>query len=210
MHVAIKSIEFPCPTTAIEDGVAQVVTTDNSPPSASRYTAVHVQQDGKWLMASVRESSLAVSSNFRELQELGWLVGNWQTEADGVRVESRIRWIANKSFLQRDFSVHRDGLLETSGTQIIGWDPRSGQIVSWTFDASGGHGTGFWSRAAEGMSIDSTGVMADGTPTSSKELLIRVPGADNVLGWRSFDRKVGETKLPDTREVVLDRVPEKR
>ena len=58
------------------------------------------------------------------------------------------------------------------------------------------------------MRIDSTGVTADGTPTSSKEILIRVPGEDNVLGWR-FDRKIGETPLPATREVVLDRVPEK-
>jgi len=210
MQVAIKSIEFPTPTTAIEDGMAQVVTRDNAPPAASRYTAVHVQENGKWLMASVREAAVAVPSNYSRLQDVAWLIGRWETKADdGTKVQSRFRWIANKSFIQRDFSVHRDGLLTSSGMQIIGWDPRAEQVRSWSFDSSGGSGTGLWAPVAEGMRIDSTGVTADGTPTSSKEILIRVPGEDNVLGWRSFDRKIGETPLPATREVVLDRVPEK-
>ena len=210
MQVAIKSIEFPTPTTAIEDGMAQVLTKDNAPPSASRYTAVHVLENGHWFMASVRESSIPVASNFDQLQGLGWLVGNWELKADGAQVASRIRWIANKSFLQRDFSVHRDGLLASSGTQIVGWDARSRQVVSWTFDSSGGYGTGTWTAAANGWQIESAGVTAEGVPTSSKDHLIRVPGEDNVFGWRSVDRKLGETKLPDTREVVLDRVPDKR
>jgi uncharacterized protein (TIGR02246 family) len=210
MQVAIKSIEFPTPTTAIEDGVAQLLTKDNAPPSASRYTAVHVLENGHWFMASVRESSIPVASNFDQLQGLGWLAGNWELKADGTEVASRIRWIANKSFLQRDFSVHSDALLVSSGTQIVGWDPRSRQVVSWTFDSSGGYGTGTWTPAANGWQIESAGVTADGVPTSSKDHLIRVPGDDNVFGWRSVDRKLGETKLPDTREVVLDRVPDKR
>lgn len=210
MQVAIKSIEFPTPTTAIEDGMAQVLTKDNAPPSASRYTAVHVLENGHWFMASVRESSIPVTSNFDLLQGLGWLVGNWELKADGTEVASKIRWIANKSYLQRDFSVHRDGLLVSSGTQIVGWDPRSRQVVSWIFDSSGGYGTGTWTAAANGWQIESAGLTADGVPTSSKDHLIRVPGDDNVFGWRSVDRKLGETKLPDTREVVLDRVPDKR
>jgi uncharacterized protein (TIGR02246 family) len=210
MQVAIKSIEFPTPTTAIEDGVAQVATRDNAPPAASRYTAVHVREDGKWLMASVRETSLAVPSNYFRLQELRWLIGAWERKENGDAVHSRFRWIANKSFIQRDYSVSRDGLLTSSGTQIIGWDPRAEQVRSWSFDSSGGYGTALWSAASEGMHLDSSGVTADGAPTSSKEILIRVPGEDNVLGWRSFDRKVGDMKLPDIPEVVLDRVPEKR
>ena len=210
MQIGIKSIEFPTPTTAVEDGVAQVVTRDNAPPAASRYTALHVQEDGKWLMASVRETSIAVPSNYSRLQELGWLIGGWERKDDGETIHSRFRWIANKSFIQRDYSVHRGGLLTSSGTQIIGWDPRADQVRSWSFDSSGGYGTAQWTAAPEGIRLDSTGVTADGLSTSSKEILIRVPGEDNVLGWRSFDRKAGEMKLPDTREVVLDRVPEKR
>ena len=205
MELAIRSIEFPTPTTAIEDGVGQVLTKDNAPPSASRYTAVHVREKGQWLLASVRESPFPVASNFAQLRELGWLVGNWQAKPSGATAQSRIRWIANKSFLQRDFSVHRDGLLVSSGTQIVGWDPRAGQIVSWTFDSSGGHGMGRWTGAPDGWRIESAGMTPDGLPTSSNDHLIRVPGEDNVFGWRSADRKLGDTKLPDVGEVVFDR-----
>jgi uncharacterized protein (TIGR02246 family) len=206
MQVAVQSVDFPAPATAIEEGEAQVLTRDNTPPSASRYTAVHVLEGGKWFMASVHESPLPVSSNFAQLQQVGWLVGNWESKVDGARAQSRIRWIANKSFLQRDFTVERDGLTVSSGTQIVGWDPRADQIVSWTFDSSGGHGMGRWAASPQGWRIESAGMTADGVSTSSKDLLIRVPGDENVFGWRSADRRLGEAKLPDIGEVVFDRV----
>jgi uncharacterized protein (TIGR02246 family) len=209
IEVAVKSIDFPTPTTAIEDGTAQVMTKDNSPPSAGRYTVVHVQEDGKWLMASVHESATPVASNFAQLEELGWLVGDWDAKAPGVKAHSKIRWIANKSFIQRDYSVHRDGLLASSGTQIVGWDPQSHRIVSWSFDSSGGYGNGIWTETPEGWRIESSGMTADGVPTSSKDQVIRVPGDDNVFGFRSVDRHLGDTKLPDVGEVVLDRVLQK-
>jgi uncharacterized protein (TIGR02246 family) len=210
MQVAIKSIDFPTPTTAVEDGMTQVMTKENDPPTASRYTAVHVQEDGKWLMASVRESTMPVASNFAQLQELGWLVGDWESKTNDATAHSHIRWIANKSFLQRNFSVLRDGFLLSSGTQIVGWDPRSDRIVSWIFDSSGGYGTGVWSAVPEGWAIDSVGMTADGVPTSSKDRLIRVPGENNVFGWRSMDRKLGDTRIPDVPEVVFDRAKEKQ
>jgi uncharacterized protein (TIGR02246 family) len=210
MQVAIKSIDFPTPTTAVEDGMTQVMTKEDDPPTASRYTAVHVQEDGKWLMASVRESTMPVASNFAQLQELGWLVGDWESKTNDATAHSHIRWIANKSFLQRNFSVLRDGFLLSSGTQIVGWDPRSDRIVSWIFDSSGGYGTGVWSAVPEGWAIDSVGMTADGVPTSSKDRLIRVPGENNVFGWRSMDRKLGDTRIPDVPEVVFDRAKEKQ
>ncbi len=209
MQIDIKSIDFPSGTTAVEDGVTQLMTKDSDPPSAARYTVLHVQQDGKWLMASVRESAIPVASNFAQLQELGWLVGAWESKSDGVTAHSQVRWIANKSFLQRTFSVNRNGMQVASGMQVIGWDPRSERIVSWTFDSSGGHGMGVWNAMPEGWGIDSAGVTADGVPTTAKDHLIRVPGETNVFGWRSVDRKLGDTKIPDVPEVVFDRVTSK-
>jgi uncharacterized protein (TIGR02246 family) len=210
MRVSIKSIDFPTPTMAIEDGLAQVMTNDNEPPAASRYTAVHVQEDGKWLTASVRESSIPVASNFSHLEELGWLVGDWQGKTENAVSHHKIRWIANKSFLQRDYSVNREGLLASTGTQIIGWDPRSRQIVSWSFDSSGGYGMGIWTAVPDGWQIESNGMTADGVPTSSKDHLVRIPGQGNVFGFRSTDRQIGDTKLADVPEFVLDRVPQKK
>jgi len=209
MDVAIQSIEFPAPTMAVEDGIARVVAKEGDPPVASRYTAIHLLQDGKWLMATVRESSIDLPSNYSHLRELDWLVGTWDSTGDGPTVHTKIRWIANRSFLEREYSVRENGVVVSSGTQIIGWDPQAEQIRSWTFDSSGGHGTGLWTGSPDGWRIETTGMLADGTPTSSRDLLIRVPDEDDVLGWRSTDRTVGTTELPDTGEVVLDRVQQK-
>ncbi|MCE9556735.1 MAG: SgcJ/EcaC family oxidoreductase [Planctomycetes bacterium] len=210
IEVAIQSIDFPTPTMAVEDGIGTVITKQGAAPTASRYTAVHVKQDNTWLMASVRESSIDLPSNYQQLQSLEWLVGKWESKGGGASVHTTIQWFANKSFLKRDYTVKQDGVTVSSGMQIIGLDPQAGQVRSWSFDAAGGFGTGLWTATPQGWQIESAGVLADGTPTSSQELLIRVADENNVLGWRSINRKVGDVKLPDTREVVLDRVPEKR
>jgi len=210
MEVAIKSLDFPSPTTAVEDGTARVVVRGPSPPVASHYTVFHVQEGGKWLMAAVRETAIPLFSSSGRLEELGWLIGSWKTKSEGATVNTSFRWVANKSFIQREYRVQQSGTATSSGTQIIGWDPQAERIRSWSFDSSGGHGTSLWSTVPEGWLIESTGTLADGTPTSSRELLIRVAGEDNVFGWRSFDRRAGRAALPDLREVVLDRVSEKR
>jgi len=209
VQLSIKSIDFPNPTTALEDGMTQVETNGNEPPVGNRYMALHVQEDGKWLMASVREAQLPMASNFAHLQELAWLVGNWESKSNNTVARWQYRWIANKSFLQRDFSVHVDGFPMSSGVQIVGWNPRTDRIVSWSFDSSGGYGMATWSARPEGWGIDSTGVTADGMFTESKDHLIRVPGENNVFGCRSVDRKLGEMKIPDIPEVVFDRITQK-
>jgi uncharacterized protein (TIGR02246 family) len=210
IHVAVKSVEFPTPEMAIEDGVSQVSAEHAGPPVISRYTACHVLINGKWLMASVREAKIAVASNHSRVESLAWLVGTWKAERDGMEVESKIHWFANKSFLEREYNVSDDGIVISSGRQIIGWDPKAGKIRSWSFDASGGYGTGLWTATADGWQIETTGVLADGTPTSSRDILIRVPGENNVLGWKSIGRSRGEVSLPDAPEVVLDRIVGKK
>jgi uncharacterized protein (TIGR02246 family) len=210
MEVAIQSIQFTGAAMAVEDGEARVIAPHAGPSVASRYTAVHFQEGGKWLMASVRETAIPVSSSADRLQELSWLIGSWKTKGEGPVVETTFRWIANRSFIQRDYAVRQGGLAKSSGTQIIGYDAQAGRIRSWSFDSSGGQGTSLWSATPEGWRMESTGTLPDGTPTSSRELLIRVADENDVFGWRSFDRKVGQASLPDTREVVLDRAAEKR
>ena len=163
---------------------------------------------GSWPASA--KPSIELPSNFARVESLGWLVGTWKAERDGTAVHTTVRWIANKSFLEREYTIRKDGIAVSSGKQIIGWDPKAGQIRSWSFDASGGHGTGLWTATPDGWRIESSGVLPDGTPTSSRDLLIRVPGEDNVLGWRSVARTAGGASLPDTPEVVLDRIAEKK
>ncbi|MCE9548237.1 MAG: SgcJ/EcaC family oxidoreductase [Planctomycetia bacterium] len=210
IQIAIQSIEFPAPGTAVEDGVTTITTSRPGPPRASRYTAVHVRVDGQWLMASVRESTVDVPSSYARLQDLEFLVGKWQATSGGIAVKTEFQWIANKSFLKREYQTARDGVAASSGFQIIGWDAQAGKIRSWSFDSSGGHGTALWTPAADGWQLVSRGQTTDGTPTASRDRLIRVPGEPNVLGWQSSDRHLGNVDLPDSAEVVLDRVTSKK
>ncbi len=208
IKVVISSIELPTPNVAIEDGSTNLVTADGQATSSSRYRAVHILGDGKWRMTSVREMPAGAVGNSVQLSALGWLVGKWQAKTELATGESDVRWIANQAYLQRDY-VNRSGdKVISSGTQIIGWDPESQQLRSWSFDSSGGHGIGTWTAVPEGFRIDSTGMLSDGTPTSSVDLLVRVPDADRLLGWRSTNRKAGQAQLPDTPEIVLERVAE--
>ena len=71
MEVSVQSVEFPTPTMAIEDGISQVLTRDSAPPSAARYTAVHVLEDGKWLIATVRETGARRSFQLPSIARTG-------------------------------------------------------------------------------------------------------------------------------------------
>jgi uncharacterized protein (TIGR02246 family) len=208
IEIAIQSIEFPAPNMAVEDGVARIVSKQGAHPVASRYTAVHAREDDKWRMATVRESAIELPSNYAALKPLEWLVGKWELKSGGTTIENKIHWVANRSFLEREYTVREEGVATSSGMQIIGWDPQAGQIHSWSFDSAGGHGQGLWTAAADGWRIESRGTLPDGTPTVSQDRLIRVPGEDDVFGWQSTERRAGDDRLPDLAEVVLDRVAE--
>jgi uncharacterized protein (TIGR02246 family) len=158
IEILVQSVEAPSPAVAIEDGAATVFTKD-SPPTSSRYTAVHVQQNGKWLMATVRESHVDAPSNYGRLQALDWLVGKWQAKSDDAQVDTDFHWIANKSFLMRNYTVRRAGAIASSGVQIIGFDPLAARIRSWSFDSSGGYGAGMWTSAEGGWRIESRGTL---------------------------------------------------
>ena len=114
-------------------------------------------------------------------------------------------WVANKSFVERKFTItHADGT-KTSGVQLIGWNPLGGHVQSWSFSPDGGHAIGVWSPQQNGWTAEMHGVTGDGTPTTSVNLLMRLD--DNAYVWQSVQRKAGDVALPDTDEVVLKRKP---
>lgn len=211
IKVAIKSIEFPAPTMAVEEGVSSIVTSRAAPPIVGAYTATHVLDGGQWLIAAVRETAVPPASNVARLQqELGWLIGRWQAKHDERSLQTTAAWVGQKSFIRREYTVCQGEKVVSSGVQVIGWDPRAGRIRSWSFDATGGFGSGLWSTTADGWAIESVGTLPDGTPTSSREYVIRVPGEDRIFGWRSVGRLAGQSPLPDTGEIVLERVSTKQ
>jgi uncharacterized protein (TIGR02246 family) len=209
MTVKVDSVRMLAPTVALEQGSATVKSESNDSSSASSYSAVHVKQGQKWLMASVRELDAPMSTNNEPLQEIAWLVGDWAARGDVAKVEVKYDWMVNKRFLRGETVVRsNDGTDELpAGVQIIGRDPLTGQIVSWFFDADGGHGYGVWTSDGSRWLIQTQGATSDGAPTTATNLIDLVN--DGVLSWQSANRTVGDQTLPDSKEIVIERVQTK-
>lgn len=202
INLLIESLKLLSDTAAIEDGRVILDPSPQGPPAISKYTAVHVKVDGKWLMSLVRDSRIEIPSAYRNLQSLEWLIGSWHAEEHGHHSDVTCRWVANKSYVQRTYWVTGlEGLVIHSGIQIIGWNPQAGQIDSWTFASDGGHSVDRWTPNRNGWTIVSHGWLASGQPTSASTVLNKLD--DGAMSWQSVSRSVAGTALLDTDQIIL-------
>jgi uncharacterized protein (TIGR02246 family) len=206
MEVRIDSVRNLAPNLVLEEGVASVTGGAAGTNTASAYTAVHTKLNGKWLMASVRESEIPLPAAPESLKELGSLIGTWKARGDAADVTVKFEWMHDKHFLRAETTVHPKGKTEDlpGGMQIIGVDPLTGQIVSWNFTADGGHSMGVWTRRADRWLINTQGASAEGAITTATNVFYQ-PHSD-VLSWQSVDRMIDGQPLPRTDEIVLERV----
>ena len=205
LQLMTDSIRLLSDSVAIEDGQAVAEPAPAGAPGISNYTAIHVKVDGKWLLASVRESLVETSASSGDLADLDWLIGDWTAEENGVRTESKCRWIVNKKFVERSYTTTQvDGNL-TSGLQIIGWNSQASHMQSWNFSADGGHAIGVWSATEGGWLAKVSGTTGQSVSTTAVNLLKRLD--NNAYVWQSLDRTLGEVRLPDTDKVVIRRKP---
>ena len=94
-----------------------------SPPESDRYSMFLVREDGKWLLAQIKEWP----GDDADLADLAWLLGIWKANRTDVAVNTTYEWFGNKSFIRGTISVvQKDRTL--TGMQLIGKDPRDGQL----------------------------------------------------------------------------------
>jgi uncharacterized protein (TIGR02246 family) len=204
IEVKIESIRVIAPTVAIEQGTAATTMGEGGRRTESSYTAVHVKLGDRWLMANVRESEMPTVSGTARLDDIAWLAGAWAADGDASRIEMNYDWLNDKHFLRGHVAMSGKDATKSGGTHVIGKDPASGRLVSWFFNADGGHGYGEWSQEGSRWMIDTQGVSADGAPTSATNILYHAD--DDVASWQSVNRMIGDLRLPDTKEVVIERV----
>ena len=199
------SVRFLAPSVAVEEGTA-MVTRPGEAASESSYLAIHVRENGKWLLSSVRELAprpLPPPSHYKQLRELEWLIGQWVDDQQGTSVSTQGEWTANRNFISRSFTVKIEDRVDLSGTQVIGWDPAAKTIRSWTFDSDGGFTEGVWQHRADGWLIRAVGVLSDGRK-SSMENIIRVIDNDTYT-WESVNREIDGELLPNIEEITVIR-----
>ncbi len=206
METAISSIKIVGGNSATENGTTIVKSADRGVVSKASYSALHLKQGDKWLMASVREYAPRSSSSRTNFEDLAWLIGDWSTSKESKTLNLSAKWIADKKFIELSYSVRDKDTQIKSGLHVIGRDPLSGEIVSWSFDSNGGYGQGEWRILKRGIIIESLGVMPDGSSTSSRYLVSVING--NSLSWQSVDQRVAGQKMKDTQPVVLKRKTE--
>ena len=81
MDLAVGSVRFIGADLAVEDGMATVTNAPDEPADRGPYTAVHARQDGKWLMASVRDLPDEAPAPEEQLKQLRWMIGDWVDES---------------------------------------------------------------------------------------------------------------------------------
>ena len=199
LEVNVESIRFVSRDSAIEEGVAKVIKGAKDKPTFSRYSILYAREDGRWLMAVVREWPDEAAT----LKEIDWLIGSWVAKTENGEVRTTYEWDEGKHFIRARFTIKEKGRT-ISGTQRIGKDPRTSQLRSWLFGQDGGFGEATWSWDARRWVIEATGVQGDGTEMTATNIL--TPRGRDVFTWQSTNRTVDTAAAPDIPPVKVTRV----
>jgi uncharacterized protein (TIGR02246 family) len=204
--IEVDALRFLGPETAIEIGRTTITPAPGAGmPEKTRFTAVYVKLDGRWLQSAVRDEVSHDLTPHDRLKELEWLVGDWINESQDAVVNTTCKWTADGNFLVREFTMKTQGQPVLSGTQRIGWDPVRHQFKTWIFDSEGGYGEGYWTRDGDRWLIKTDGVRQDGRHASATNIITRL-GKDRA-SWQSVDRTVGGAAVPGVDEFALVRKP---
>jgi uncharacterized protein (TIGR02246 family) len=198
------SIRFLGRDAAVEEGTF-TVRAKNAPAHSSRFSTLYLRQDGKWLMALLKEWGDA-ETDAPDLKDLSWLVGTWESDGPELTAKTSYEWAPNHKFMIVRYTVtpKKTGEKSNSGTQVIGVDPATNMIHAWLFDSEGGIGESSWTWNGQRWVIDSSATLADGSSSTAVNFLTR--DGDNAFTWRSVQRTHDGVSLPDLSAVKVKRV----
>jgi uncharacterized protein (TIGR02246 family) len=195
-----ESLRFLSSDSAIEEGTAIVRRGSLEPTTNACYSALMVREGGRWLVAQLSESP----GDKESIEDLGWLVGDWRSkDKQGAEIQTTYSWHPNRKFLEVRFTI-KEKDRAFSGSQVIGVDPATGAIHSWTFEADGGVGEGDWRRDGDHWLVEASGTLTDGRTLTETNILRRVN--DDTFTWQSIDRHLGDETLADLAPVKVVRV----
>lgn len=206
LKISPDSIRTISPGVVVQDGSTLATRSDGTAPVESRYTTIYVKQNGKWLVASVRDSvPRGLREHATQLQQLSWLSGDWVDEGDDCIISFSCKPVDNGNFLLRTFSVVVAGQEAMNGTQRIGWDPLTGKLRAWIFDSEGAYAEGLWHQDPENNRwiLKTTGVTADGETASSTSLYTFVN--EHTMTWQSVDHEIAGIQQPDSEVITIVR-----
>lgn len=196
MKLSITSLRFLKDDVAIEDGLLEMKSPGGS-REATRYSAVWIKKEGKWVISSARDlgsagSAIGVADRLKPLE---WLIGSWRSESARGVVDVNCRWAPGKAFAILETNAKLKDGTSHSVTQYFGWDPQEGAIRSWFFDSHGGFGHGFWEKDGMQWTGSVVGMLPDGSEGSAVMIWKKID--DKNLKWSSRQRQIGGQEVPD-------------
>lgn len=195
-----ESLRFLSQDSARDEGIVTIRRGPAEATTRAHYSALLVRENKAWRLASLVESS----SDENNLADLSWLIGEWKSTAgSGAEIRTTYSWAPNKKFIHGAFSI-KEKELSLSGTQIIGIDPATGQLHSWTFEADGGVGEADWERDGDHWVLDVAGTLADGAALMETNVLRRID--DDTFTWQSIDRLLDDEELEELPPVKVNRM----
>jgi uncharacterized protein (TIGR02246 family) len=203
LSVKTDSLRFLTKDLAIEEGTASLVVVGGAPPETNRYSVIYARQEGRWLHASIRDEQPDEDSPHEQLQQLTWMLGEWENESDDGIVKTHCKWSDDGNFLLREFDLKVEGRIALRGTQRIGWDAQRKQFRMWVFDDRGGFAEGLLTRDGERWSTRASGVRSDGQSVSVTTAIMPL-GKDRIL-WETLERSVGGEVVAGTDQFYLVR-----
>jgi uncharacterized protein (TIGR02246 family) len=198
----ITDIQIVRPDVAVIEGRTTLVLAD-AEPVETVFSATLVKEGTAWLIRNSRERDvLSATSPQDALQDLEWLIGTWEDQAEDGHVVTTIRWSPNRAFLIRSFAAHF-GDEEQQGTQVIGWDAQNRQIRTWIFHSDGSFGQGTISRHDEAWMLKMSQTLSDGRTAAGTQILTRVD--DNTITVQVIGETVAGELLPTADPVTVVR-----
>jgi uncharacterized protein (TIGR02246 family) len=200
MTMKVTSLRVLKGDVALVNGTSTVTMPDGQ-IHEGHFTSVWVKADGKWQVHSARDlpGHAGEAAAGAALKPLQWMVGDWEAEKGDVSVT--VRWTLNRAFLLQEYKA-KDGAGEFLVTQLVGHDPLTDRIKSWTFDSRGGYGEGLWSRDGNAWVVETAGVLPGGQTGTARNVIRFVD--DRTVLFQNREREVDGHPIPDV-EVKLVR-----
>jgi uncharacterized protein (TIGR02246 family) len=206
LFITITGLRVARPDLALEDGFTEVVPADGGPPSSARYTVVHVKQEGKWLLESVREAIAVPPNNTERLEDLGFLIGEWTEDVDkGGNAKAAYAWDEHQNFIVNNFDITAKDVSIAGGMQYIGYDAAAKKPRAWTFLFNGGFAEGVWTKEGDNKwKIAVAGTGREGKTVAATNVFTKID--DDHFSFQFVDRVVDGKKLEDDKPVKMKRV----
>jgi uncharacterized protein (TIGR02246 family) len=183
---------------ASEEGQIKI-TKGHAAPRIQQYRLLMVREEGKWLLASIKEWD----STDAEIEELDWLIGSWEAKQGDIEVHTTYEWFGEKAFIRSNITL-TIGDITRSGMQVIGKDPRTDELHVWTFEVSGGMAEGSCSRDGDAWLFQTEGMSSDGNEVSNTNILARIN--HDTMTWQPVNITVDGEQRKNLPPVKVTRV----